>query len=318
MSRPNIAITLGDPRGIGPEVALRAAERFESGAETGSVVIVGPHGPMDQTDVTDYTANHRVGWDTTDSEAGAVAATSLEKSVELALAGEFDGIVTAPVHKPSLQAAGWSVPGQTEMLSDLSQSKPVGMLMAAEKTELGAPLRVLLATTHVPLRTVPSELTAEILEEQAKLLDHTLREDWRISNPRMALCALNPHASDSGLFGSEEREIMEPVVKHLASAGVDIAGPVPADTVFFRALSGEFDAVIAPYHDVGMAAFKTITFQSGVNVTIGLPFVRTSPDHGTAFGIAGTGKADESSMLEALRLAVRLSNARLNTGSSRV
>ena len=318
MSRPNIAITLGDPRGIGPEVALRAAERFESGAETGSVVIVGPHGPMDQADVTDYTANHRVGWDTTDSEAGAVAATSLEKSVELALAGEFDGIVTAPVHKPSLQAAGWSVPGQTEMLSDLSQSKPVGMLMAAEKTELGAPLRVLLATTHVPLRTVPSELTAEILEEQAKLLAHTLREDWRISDPRMALCALNPHASDSGLFGSEEREIMESVVKHLASAGVDIAGPVPADTVFFRALSGEFDAVIAPYHDVGMAAFKTITFQSGVNVTIGLPFVRTSPDHGTAFGIAGTGKADESSMLEALRLAVRLSNARLNTGSSRV
>ena len=318
MSRPNIAITLGDPRGIGPEVALRAAERFESGAETGSVVIVGPHGPMDQADVTDYTANQRVGWDTTDSKAGAVAATSLEKSVELALAGEFDGIVTAPVHKPSLQAAGWSVPGQTEMLSDLSQSKPVGMLMAAEKTELGAPLRVLLATTHVPLRTVPSELTAEILEEQAKLLDHTLREDWRISNPRMALCALNPHASDSGLFGSEEKEIMEPVVKQLASAGVDIAGPVPADTVFFRALSGEFDAVIAPYHDVGMAAFKTVTFQSGVNVTIGLPFVRTSPDHGTAFGIAGTGKADESSMLEALRLAVRLSNARLNTGSSRV
>lgn len=318
MSRPNIAITLGDPRGIGPEVALRAVERFESSAQTGSMVIVGPHGPMDRTDVSSYTADHIIGLDTADSEAGAAAAESLEKAVELALAGEFDGIVTAPVHKPSLQAAGRVVPGQTEMLRDLSQSKPVGMLMVAEQTDLGEPLRVLLATTHMPLRAVPLALNKEILQQQAKLLDHALREDWRISNPRIALCALNPHASDSGLFGSEESEIMEPVVNDLANTGVDIEGPVPADTVFFRALSGEFDAVIAPYHDVGMAAFKTVTFQSGVNVTIGLPFVRTSPDHGTAFGIAGTDKADESSMLEAIRLAAQLSSARLTLDSGSV
>jgi len=318
VSRPNIAITLGDPRGVGPEVALRAVERFESSTKTATAVIVGPHGPMDRTGVSNYTVGHRIGWDAADSEAGAAAATSLEKAVELALAGEFDGIVTAPVHKPSLRAAGRVVPGQTEMLSDLSQSKPVGMLMAAERTRLGQPLRVLLATTHMPLRAVPSELNEEILRQQAKLLDHALREDWRIPNPRIALCALNPHASDSGLFGSEETEIMEPVVKNLASTGVDIEGPIPADTVFFRALSGEFDAVIAPYHDVGMAAFKTVAFQSGVNVTIGLPFVRTSPDHGTAFGIAGTGKADESSMLEALNLAAQLSRSRLDVDSDHV
>jgi 4-hydroxythreonine-4-phosphate dehydrogenase len=218
------------------------------------------------------------------------------------------------VHKPSLHAAGWDVPGQTEMLGRLTGSVPVGMLMAAETTKLGAPLRVLLATTHLALRDVPSAVDEDVLFEQGALLSDALRRDWKLAAPRLGLCALNPHASDGGLFGDEEARVFHPAVARLRAAGVDVTGPVPADTVFARALAGEFDAVIAPYHDVGMAAFKTVTFGSGVNVTLGLPFIRTSPDHGTAFDIAGTGRADDSSMLEALRLATQLAHARFDTG----
>jgi 4-hydroxythreonine-4-phosphate dehydrogenase len=204
------------------------------------------------------------------------------------------------------------------MLAELSRAHPVGMLMAAERTRLGGALRVLLATTHLALRDVPDAVTRELLTEQGTLLDAALRRDWRLREPRIALCALNPHASDGGLFGDEEQRTLEPAVLALRAAGIHAEGPVPADTVFNRAVAGAFDAVIAPYHDVGMAAFKTAAFGSGVNVTLGLPVVRTSPDHGTAFDIAGTGRADDSSMLEALELAARLAHARFDTGSDRV
>jgi 4-hydroxythreonine-4-phosphate dehydrogenase len=153
---------------------------------------------------------------------------------------------------------------------------------------------------------------------QTLLLDHALKTDWRIATPRLGLCALNPHASDGGLFGSEEALVFEPAAARLRALGLRVSGPLSADTVFARALEGELDAVVAPYHDVGMAAFKTVAFGSGVNVTLGLPFVRTSPDHGTAFDIAGTGRADESSMLEAIRLAARLANARFDMGGAPV
>jgi 4-hydroxythreonine-4-phosphate dehydrogenase len=156
-------------------------------------------------------------------------------------------------------------------------------------------------------------VSADLLVEQASLLAEALVTDWRIVRPRLGLCALNPHASDGGLFGDEEARVFEPAVARLRSRGVEISGPLPADTVFAKALAGELDAVVAPYHDVGMAAFKTVSFGSGVNVTLGLPFVRTSPDHGTAFDIAGTGRADESSMLEAIRLAAQLAHARFDT-----
>jgi 4-hydroxythreonine-4-phosphate dehydrogenase len=204
------------------------------------------------------------------------------------------------------------------MLGGLTGSARVGMLMAAERTRIGGPLRVLLATTHLPLRDVPDRLDRALLVDQTELLDRALREDWRIESPRLALCALNPHASDGGLFGTEEADTLAPAVAQLRARGVDVEGPIPADTVFSRALAGEFDAVVAPYHDVGMAAFKTVSFGTGVNVTLGLPFVRTSPDHGTAFGLAGTGRADASSMSEALALAARLARARFDTYSARV
>ncbi len=237
----------------------------------------------------------------------------------LALRGEVGAVVTAPLHKPSLHAAGWDVPGQTEMLQKLSGAPRVGMLMAAERTRLGGPLRILLATTHLPLRDVPTAVTSELLVEQTRLLRDALRDGWRIQKPRLALCALNPHASDGGLFGDEEARVLGPAVERLRAQDIDVDGPLPADTVFGKALAGEFDGVVAPYHDVGMAAFKTAAFGAGVNVTLGLPFVRTSPDHGTAFDIAATwGRAEPSSMIEALRLARRLASARFDTDSANV
>ncbi|HEX2094836.1 MAG TPA: 4-hydroxythreonine-4-phosphate dehydrogenase PdxA, partial [Longimicrobiaceae bacterium] len=177
---------------------------------------------------------------------------------------------------------------------------------AAERTALGGPLRVVLATTHIALRDVPRALTPGVLVAQAELVHRALRDHWGIPEPRIALCAVNPHASDGGLFGDEETTVVEPALRALREAGIRASGPVPADTVFTRAVRGEFDAVVAPYHDVGMAAFKTAAFGSGVNVTLGLPFPRTSPDHGTALDIAGRGVADPSSMKEAILLAARL------------
>jgi 4-hydroxythreonine-4-phosphate dehydrogenase len=249
-------------------------------------------------------------WDGSEPSAGRVAVASIREATRLALSGQVDGVVTAPIHKPALRSVGVEAPGHTELLKELTGANAVGMLMAAESTRWGGPLRVLLATTHLPLRDVPRALTRGLLVEQGLLLHRALRADWGFDEPRIALCAFNPHASDGGLFGDEEERIYAPALAALAEEGVHSTGPLPADTVFARMLSGEFDAVVAPYHDVGMAAFKTVAFRTGVNVTLGLPFVRTSPDHGTAFDLAGKGLADESSTLEALRLATRLATRR--------
>ncbi len=310
---PTVAITLGDPRGIGPEVAWKALDRWRDEEPDVGIVLVGP----DELRRSDLPF-HAVGpWGGSDAGAGRVSADAIVRAVELALAGEVGAIVTAPVHKPSLRAAGWDVPGQTEMLQRLTKSERVGMLMAAERTALDAPLRVLLATTHLPLRDVPARITPDLLVTQTTLLADALERDWRIERPRIALCALNPHASDGGLFGDEEARIYGPALERLREAGVGAEGPLPADTVFSRMLAGGFDAVVAPYHDVGMAGFKTVSFGSGVNVTLGLPFIRTSPDHGTAFDLAGRDEADPSSMLEAVRLAHRLALARFDTPPAR-
>jgi 4-hydroxythreonine-4-phosphate dehydrogenase len=309
--RPRIAVTLGDPRGIGPEVAFAATS-----ADAG-LTFFGPDPFASEVP----TGNNFVGIGTsepTDVSAGTTSALAIERAVEGALRGDFHAIVTAPVHKPSLHAAGWDVPGQTEMLQRLTSVDNVGMLMAAETTRLDAPLRVLLATTHHALRDVPELVTSALVVEQTTLLAESLERDWGIGEPRVAVCALNPHASDGGLFGNEEAERLMPAVKQLKAAGWNVEGPLPADTVFQRALQGHFHAVVAPYHDVGMAAFKTVSFGSGVNVTLGLPFIRTSPDHGTAFDIAGTGCADASSMKEAITLARRLAAARFDTDSADV
>jgi 4-hydroxythreonine-4-phosphate dehydrogenase len=305
--RPRIAVTLGDPRGIGPEITAAALDQ-PVGAE---LTLVGA-----QDQIAGLPADHRIavgswglgsGDDGRDRSrairAGRIAGHAVEQAVRLALDGKVDAIVTAPAHKHALYLAGFPYPGHTEWLAHLAGDVDVAMMLAAEAT--GQPelpsLRVVLVTTHVPLRDVPALLTTDRIVRAGRVAQRGLREWYGIEQPRIAVCALNPHGGESGLFGDEEERVLTP-----AASALGAAGPLPADTVFVRAMRGEFDAVLAPYHDVGMTAIKVAAFGRAVNVTLGLPFPRTSPDHGTAFDIAGTGQADPSSMRAALDLATRL------------
>jgi 4-hydroxythreonine-4-phosphate dehydrogenase len=287
--RPRLAITLGDPRGIGPEIVARALadERVRAAC---TPYVIGPAGtaaPVDEP-LGRWT---RAG---TIADAGAFAGRAVERAARMALAGEVDGIVTAPLDKSALLAGGFDYPGHTEMLSAIA-GVPVAMMLASEK------LRVVLATTHIALRDVPRAVTRDAIVHAAEITRAGLRDWFGIAEPRIALCALNPHAGDGGRFGREDDEILAP-----AARAAHIDGPFPADTVFVRAMRGAWDAVIAPYHDVGMTAIKVASFGSAVNVTLGLPFPRTSPDHGTALDIAGTGRADPSSFIEATLLCARI------------
>ncbi len=214
----------------------------------------------------------------------------------MALAHDVDAIVTGPVHKHALHLAGFRYPGLTEFLAHLAGDVDVAMMLAT-----GA-LRVVLVTTHIPLRAVPGDVTTDRVVACGRIAQRALREWWGIAAPRLAVCALNPHAGESGLFGDEDERILAPAARALGAAG-----PLPADTVFVKALRGQFDAVITPYHDVGMTAVKVAGFGKGVNVTLGLPFPRVAPDHGTALDIAGKGIADAGSMRAALELAAELS-----------
>jgi 4-hydroxythreonine-4-phosphate dehydrogenase len=304
-----IAVTLGDPRGIGPEVAAAAARQYRAAAPH-HLTFVGPHGTGAESAAHDFVTVGEWTGGSDAARAGRLAGRAIDIAIEMALDGRADAVVTAPIDKSALHAGGFNFPGHTEMLASRCGITDVVMMMAAERTALGRPLRVVLATTHIALAQVPAALTSQLLIAQTRITDRSLRDDWGIAAPRIALCAFNPHASDGGLFGDEEQRIYSPALTTLRGCGIDASDPIPADTVFLRAARGEFDAVIAPYHDVGMAAFKTAAFGSGVNVTLGLPFPRTSPDHGTALDIAGRDAADASSMLEALRLATHLAAAR--------
>jgi len=289
VTTPRLAITLGDPRGIGAEITRKAlADPRVAGACRW--VVVGPSG-------LECPADEAIGeWHARQSEAnaGRLAGKAIARAVELAVAGAVQGIVTAPIDKHALLAGGYDYPGHTEMLAALT-GRDVVMMLASDR------LRVVLATTHVALRDVPRLLTPDVIARTARVTREGLRTAFGIAEPRIALCALNPHAGDGGRFGREDDDLLAP-----AARASGLLGPFPADTVFVRAMRGEFDAVIAPYHDVGMTAIKVASFGSAVNVTLGLPFPRTSPDHGTAMDIAGQGKADASSMIEAILLAARL------------
>jgi len=308
---PRIALTLGDPRGIGPEIAAKAMAALPPDVD---VTLVGPAAMLDtipgrQVEAGDAPAGYvrRLETETTtgpvtypllrcDPEvAGLLVRAQVERAVALARAGAVDAVVTGPAEKLALQRAGVKHPGHTEWLAELTGAPAVAMMLTNER------LRVVLATTHVPLRVVPERLTRAVLETVGGLTLNALRSWWGIAAPRLALCALNPHAGEGGLFGSEDAEVLAPAAEALGAAG-----PLPADTVFVRALRGEFDAVIAPYHDVGMTAIKVAAFGRGVNVTLGLPIIRTAPDHGTAFDIAGEGRADAGSLVAAITLAARL------------
>jgi 4-hydroxythreonine-4-phosphate dehydrogenase len=310
-----IGITLGDPRGIGPEVAAAAAARVRGDGGRARLVFIGPANSPVRHAADSFIVTAGSAWPRDAAEAGSAAGAAIEHAARLALDGDIAAMVTAPIDKHALHAAGWNYPGHTELLAALAGVTDPVMMMAAEHTPLGGALRVVLATTHLALADVPRAFTVERLVAQAAATAAGLRDGWGIAAPRLALCAFNPHASDNGRFGDEERRIYPPALERLEALGVLTVGPIPADTVFMRALRGEFDAVIAPYHDVGMAAFKTAAFGSGVNVTLGLPFVRTSPDHGTAMDIAGSGRAEPGSMVEAIRLAIRLAGTRAHAGA---
>lgn len=294
---PRIAVTVGDPRGIGPEIIVKALADPRVGGRY-DLVIVGPSGCGVDLDFA-------IGeWSAGDAaEAGRLSGLAIERAVELASSGEVQGIVTAPIDKSALLAGGYDFPGHTEMLAELTHSHVAMMLASVRGTsgEGSNPLRVVLATTHLPLRDVVEALSADLIVEIAAITRKSLRDWFGIAEPRIALCALNPHGGDRGRFGTEDDEILAPAARR---AGIE--GPFAADTVFVRAMRGAFDAVIAPYHDVGMTAIKVASFGSAVNVTLGLPFPRTSPDHGTALDIAGRGIADPSSFIEALLLCRRV------------
>jgi 4-hydroxythreonine-4-phosphate dehydrogenase len=297
--RPRLAVSLGDPRGIGPEIvaAARRDARVRAAAE---LHVIGPAG-LDGVD--EPAGVWGPGRDSV-ADAGRAAGSAVDRAIALALAGEVDGIVTAPLDKHALLAGGYDFPGHTELLAART-GRDVAMMLTATRPTGGAPnpLRVVLATTHVPLRDVPRLLTKEVIVTTAEVTRAGLRDWFGIAEPRIALCALNPHAGDHGRFGREDDDLLAP-----AARAAGLAGPFPADTVFVRAMRGAFDAVIAPYHDVGMTAIKVAAFGSAVNVTLGLPFPRTSPDHGTALDIAGQGIADASSMIEALLLCAQIAS----------
>jgi 4-hydroxythreonine-4-phosphate dehydrogenase len=296
MSLPRVAITVGDPAGIGPEIAARAAadDRVRSVCEP---IVYAP--PADERFVAGEVS----------AAAGRAAYDVLVSAVAAALSGQVDAVATAPVSKEAFALAGLPWKGHTDLLGHLTGSPFVAMMFDSPA------LRVVLATVHVPLREVPALLTPDLL---ARTIDLAARELPRfgVERPRLAVAGLNPHAGEHGLMGSEDDEVIAPAVAAARNRGVDITGPLPADTVFLRAHRGEFDAVVACYHDQGLVPVKLLAFGRAVNVTLGLPIIRTSVDHGTAFDIAGTGRADHGSLVEAVCLAARLA-ARRPVGAPR-
>jgi 4-hydroxythreonine-4-phosphate dehydrogenase len=283
--KPRIAITCGDPAGIGPEVAARAAAdpRVLGVCEP---VLFGDSGVTFVPGVLS-------------AEAGRAAYDAVVRAVDAAMKRDVDAIATAPVNKEAFRLAGLPWSGHTDLLAHLTGARDVAMMFHSNV------LRVVLATVHIALADVPRALSAASLEAT---IDLTWRELPRfgIARPRIAVAGLNPHAGEHGLFGCEEQTIIAPAIAACRARGIDVAGPFPADTVFVRAQRGDFDVVVACYHDQGLIPVKLVAFGQAVNVTLGLPIVRTSVDHGTAFDIAGQGVADPESMIAAVMLAARL------------
>ncbi len=319
--QPPIGITMGCPVGIGPEIILRffAAPFSRPGRR---FVVLGDMGVLRRTAgflglqvplVTwrpgdavpgevmpvlevSHLDPERLHWGRPDSDTGRAMGRYIEEAVGLIRTGTLAGMVTCPITKTALNRAGYHFPGHTEMLAHLTESTDFWMMMAGRR------LRVVLVTIHEPLARVPGLLTRERVAACIRATLASLRSDFGVRRPRVAVAGLNPHAGEEGMFGSEEAEIIAPAVQDCGESG-SVSGPWPPDTVFHRAATGGFDAVVAMYHDQGLIPFKLLHFSDGVNVTLGLPIVRTSVDHGTAYDIAGQGVADPSSLAEACRLA---------------
>ena len=286
--KPKVGITAGDPAGIGPEIARKAADDPRVRAVCDPVIYaVAPEGAFAPGVLS--------------GDAGRAAYDAVCTAVRDAVSSAIDAIATAPVNKLAFARAGLPWKGHTDLLAHLTGAPRVAMMFWSE------PLKVVLATVHVPLADVPRVLTRELLDG---VIDLTARELPRfgVAAPRLALAGLNPHAGEDGLLGSEEESVLRPSVAAARARGIAIDGPFPGDTVFVRAARGAFDAVIACYHDQGLIPVKLLAFGQSVNVTLGLPIIRTSVDHGTAFDIAGRNVADPSSMIEATVLAARLAS----------
>jgi 4-hydroxythreonine-4-phosphate dehydrogenase len=291
---PILAITAGDPSGIGPEIAAKAA-RDPRVVHVCRPQIYGPHEPAD---VAQFPAGR------ISAESARAAYDAIVAATHDARAGRVDAIVTAPINKAAFSAAGLEWKGHTDLLAHLCEVDDVAMLFWSER------LRVVLATVHIPLVDVSRVLTRERLLDVIRLTARSLPE-FGIASPRLAVTGVNPHAGEGGVLGHEEIDTVGPAVAQAASEGIDVAGPFPADTLFVRAARREFDCVIAAYHDQGLIPVKLLAFGRSVNVTLGLPIIRTSVDHGTAFDIARKGVADEGSLVEAILLGARLAGQRL-------
>ena len=323
--RPTIAITMGDPAGIGAEVIVKALsdpllrsrarfiifgmnEMLHYAADLAEINVfwwrdqcnnAPRHYDMDVV-VLDYDQysilSNAVQMP---SQIGGEASMRFcLDAIEAAKAGTVDAVVTAPIAKESWKLAGYKYPGHTELFAEKTGTRNYAMMFA------GGPLKVVLATIHVPLMAIWNVLNIGAVFHPLELLHKTLVESFDIPKPRIAVCGVNPHASENGQFGDEEARIIEPAMIMAREQGVDAHGPFPADTVFLRALRGEFDAVLAMYHDQGLIPVKLLAFDKSVNMTIGLPIIRTSPDHGTAFDIVGRNKANPGSMRAALDMAI--------------
>jgi 4-hydroxythreonine-4-phosphate dehydrogenase len=300
-----LALTCGDPAGVGPE--LIAAWLAAHPDQAGSVAVFGPPRWLDAlpagpvkvaVGLEDYVATPG----RPEGDGALVAWAAMQRAADGTKSGEFAGVVTGPVSKERLAAIGYPHPGQTEFFAERWGGEPVMCFS-------GGRLRVALATWHVPLHQVARLLGPHLLHRTVAAADQLARADG-IAAPRIAVCGLNPHAGEGGLLGYEERDFIDPALDHLRAGFPGLTSCLPGDTVFARALRGEFDVIIALYHDQGLAPLKAVDFDEAVNVTLGLPFVRTSPDHGTAFGIAGQGRASPRSFANAVALARRLINLR--------
>ena len=311
-NKPAIVLTMGDPAGVGPEVALKAlanpkvqglanfflvGDGFVIDKVCKDLRIELKANLVDLANVSPATFSYG----RPDPIFGKAAIEYTDKALDLIKKKEAGSLVTAPINKASVRAAGFSdFEGHTEYLAQRTQTRNYAMMFVGED------LKVTLVTRHIALKDVPGSVTVEAVYNVIALTHKYLKDYFKISNPRIGVSGLNPHAGEGGAFGDEEIKAISPAIQRAAKDFKAVTGPIPADIIFRDALDKKFDAVIAMYHDQGLAPFKMLYFKNGVNMTLGLPFVRTSPDHGTAFNIAGKGIADPGSMIEAIRLACRL------------
>jgi 4-hydroxythreonine-4-phosphate dehydrogenase len=335
--KPLIVITMGDPAGIGPEIIAKVTdsgeifplcrpvvigdadvmkklvEEMRLSVAVNSIASLAEADPVKgKLDVLDLKnvnlATHK--WGSPDASSGNAVVDYIKKAVELTMKREADAIVTAPISKEMMNAAGHHYAGHTELLADLTNTKEYGMMF------VGGGLRLILATIHVALKDVPRHITQANILKTLRLA-HKAMQYCDIDKPRIGVAALNPHAGEGGLFGSEERDAILPAVIKARGEGINASDPLPADTLFYKARNNYYDIVVAMYHDQGLAPLKMVAFGNAVNVTVGLPVIRTSVDHGTAYDIAGKGCADPASLLAAIKLAAKMASYRLSGSRER-